>query len=369
MNNKITFPELVQLVADATSTTPRMSELFLKELFATISQSLIDGEEVTIKNLGKFAFTQVAARKSVDVNTGERIEIPGHRKLTFTPDKTLAEAVNMPFAAFEPTELSQELTDEMLQDIDQGNEPTPLVGTEPIVQTTQPAEAEEPATESTDEVAIETVAELPPVSLPVADREPTPDSEPIVASEPEVNPQDTVQAPLMQTGTVETATDTTQAEQPTRDTELIEHDAPSSTRRPFLLGLLTGILATLAIGGIVWAIMSGGSSQPTATSTPPVTDTVTTTAPVATESVKQQVTDTCTASMYLTKMAKKHYGKSDFWVYIYEENIDKIADPNNVPPGTIVIIPSREKYNINPDDNGSIDRARQRAFELMYKRQ
>ena len=73
MNNKITFPELVEQVAQNANTSKRMSELFLKELFATISQSLIDGESVKVKGIGTFKLTEVSARKSVDVNTGEEI--------------------------------------------------------------------------------------------------------------------------------------------------------------------------------------------------------------------------------------------------------------------------------------------------------
>ena len=54
MNNKVTFPELVEQVAQYANTSKRMSELFLKELFATISQSLIDGESVKVKGIGTF---------------------------------------------------------------------------------------------------------------------------------------------------------------------------------------------------------------------------------------------------------------------------------------------------------------------------
>lgn len=49
MNAKITFPDLVDLVAESTRSNRRVSELFLKELFATISQALIDGDNVTVK--------------------------------------------------------------------------------------------------------------------------------------------------------------------------------------------------------------------------------------------------------------------------------------------------------------------------------
>ena len=100
MYTKITFVELVDLMAEATSTTKRVCELFLRELFATVTQALIDGETVKIKGIGTFKVTSVKPRKSVNVSTGDAIEIAGHNKLTFTPDKSLAEAVNQPFAQY-----------------------------------------------------------------------------------------------------------------------------------------------------------------------------------------------------------------------------------------------------------------------------
>ena len=120
MNNKVTFPELVEQVAQYANTSKRMSELFLKELFATISQSLIDGESVKVKGIGTFKLTEVSPRKSVDVNTGEEIEIPGHKKLSFAPDKDMAEAINQPFMHFETEILDDDVTDDQLAAIDAG---------------------------------------------------------------------------------------------------------------------------------------------------------------------------------------------------------------------------------------------------------
>ncbi|MBQ0068495.1 MAG: HU family DNA-binding protein, partial [Bacteroidales bacterium] len=108
MDNKITFPELIELVAQSTNTSKRMSELFLKELFATISQSLINGDSVKIKNLGTFKVEDVKPRKSVSVNTGQEVEIPSHKRLTFTPAKSLADSINEPFAHFETVMLSDD---------------------------------------------------------------------------------------------------------------------------------------------------------------------------------------------------------------------------------------------------------------------
>ena len=36
MNNKITFPELIDRIAGLTNTSKRVSELFLKELFGVV---------------------------------------------------------------------------------------------------------------------------------------------------------------------------------------------------------------------------------------------------------------------------------------------------------------------------------------------
>lgn len=169
MNNKVTFPELVEQVAQYANTSKRMSELFLKELFATISQSLIDGESVKVKGIGTFKLTEVSPRKSVDVNTGEEIEIPGHKKLSFAPDKDMAEAINQPFMHFETEILDDDVTDDQLAAIDAG-EPTE-VPAEATPAEEETADTEAPAAESP--VAAEEEVVMPPVFVaPVEEPEP-----------------------------------------------------------------------------------------------------------------------------------------------------------------------------------------------------
>lgn len=172
MNNKVTFPELVEQVAQYANTSKRMSELFLKELFATISQSLIDGESVKVKGIGTFKLTEVSPRKSVDVNTGEEIEIPGHKKLSFAPDKDMAEAINQPFMHFETEILDDDVTDDQLAAIDAGV-PTeaPTADTPAEEETDDTAAAEAPAAEAP--VAAEEEVVMPPVFVaPVEEPEP-----------------------------------------------------------------------------------------------------------------------------------------------------------------------------------------------------
>ena len=161
MNNRITFPELVEQVAQCANTSKRMSELFLKELFATISQSLINGESVKVKGIGSFKLTEVSPRKSVNVNTGEEINIPGHKKLSFAPDKDLAQAVNQPFSHFETVILEDGVTDEQLAQIDAYEAETP-----------QAPDAELPS--APEAPAAETDTEVPPPFVP-ADTLPEPE--------------------------------------------------------------------------------------------------------------------------------------------------------------------------------------------------
>lgn len=196
MNNKITFPELVEQVAQYANTSKRMSELFLKELFATISQSLIDGESVKVKGIGTFKLTEVSARKSVDVNTGEEIEIPGHKKLSFAPDKSMAEAINQPFMHFETEILDDDVTDAQLAAIDAeekaaANEDSavkPQEQEQPPVFVAPPAD-DEPA--QTEPVAEESENDADAEAEADAEETPAPSSEP----EPAVEPEPSVEEP------------------------------------------------------------------------------------------------------------------------------------------------------------------------------
>ena len=108
MNDKITLPVLVNLLALRAGCTKRQSEDFLKAFFKEISASLEAGESVRLKDLGVFKVIDVEARKSVNVSNGEDHEIPAHRKVVFVPSKELASLVNEPFSMFETVELDDE---------------------------------------------------------------------------------------------------------------------------------------------------------------------------------------------------------------------------------------------------------------------
>lgn len=59
----------------------------------------------------------------------------------------------------------------------------------------------------------------------------------------------------------------------------------------------------------------------------------------------------------LTLFSLKKYGNKVFWVYIYEENKSRISNPDNIPIGTRLVLPSAKKYKIDAEDNNSINAA------------
>lgn len=107
MNERLSLQDLIDLLAKKQEITKKEAEGFLRELIAVISETIESNESVKIKDFGTFKLVKVNARKSVDVNTGEAIEIAAHYKLSFTPDKLLKEAINRPFAHFESVVLEE----------------------------------------------------------------------------------------------------------------------------------------------------------------------------------------------------------------------------------------------------------------------
>lgn len=499
MNKKIAFPELVELIADTTNSSKRLSELFLKELFGTISQALIDGESVKVKSLGTFKLTKVSVRKSVDVNTGEEIEIPSHNKLTFIPDKNLAEAINTPFSQFETTVLSDEVTNEELAAVEQEDD-EPAAEAEPVEETASETTAESQTTEepagddSYEAEDVNTLGEAveeteraeasneivtPPPFVPheettenyvqqmpelaveevvdkTDDDSSLEENKPDAASEATVEPETTIDGtenveenaaggeteaiadeetadvPEAAPVQAEVADDEPQAGDSATDSEedvLEENDDVAETEselpqpqpeapqqqmvlpsdyqriefekklkeetrkslmRGFLWGVLVAVFACCVIGYLLYTSHGQNQQPPMADIVPDtlvVADSVaekpaakqqdTTTevqkTPVqAPDSEKKPETSTKVVrdtinGRTLMSMSTKHYGKWCFWVYIYEENKSKIANPNNMRPGTVLVIPPAEKYGIDPKNKASVEKAKKKSFEILKR--
>ncbi len=96
----------------------KADEMAFAEAFQSIfEEALLRDKILKISGLGTFKLIPVESRKSVNVNTGEEIEIAGHYKLTFTPDVSLKDKVNEPLAHLETIELDADVVVENQDEI------------------------------------------------------------------------------------------------------------------------------------------------------------------------------------------------------------------------------------------------------------
>ena len=162
MDNKIGIQELAAAIAKVREIDGSEAEIFCRSVFEVVSEFLVKDKLVKIKGLGTFKLIEVSDRESINVNTGERIVIAGHTKMSFTPDSVLRDTVNRPFADFETTVLSDNASTEKMEFIP-----------------AEPAKAEKPKVE---ELKKETKPE--PKPEPKAEPKPEPKAEP--KAEPKV---------------------------------------------------------------------------------------------------------------------------------------------------------------------------------------
>lgn len=107
MNEKLTIQYLVELLVNRHEVSQEDADVFVREFFLLIEQALDADQYVKIKGLGTFKLIGVNSRESVNVNTGERIKIEGHTKISFTPDPSLRDIINRPFSHFETVVLNE----------------------------------------------------------------------------------------------------------------------------------------------------------------------------------------------------------------------------------------------------------------------
>ena len=99
--------DLAKIVADRYDMHQQDAEKFMDDMFSLIRSALINDEQVKIKGLGTFKVQTVKERASVNVNTGEKVMINSHDRISFTPDATMRDSVNKPFAHFVTVPLNE----------------------------------------------------------------------------------------------------------------------------------------------------------------------------------------------------------------------------------------------------------------------
>lgn len=403
MNQKITFPELIELMARRQKCSKREAENYLRELMTLMSDVISTGETMKINSLGTFKSVWVEDRVSVNVQTGEPYTIPGHYKLTFTPTKQVRDAVNEPFACFAVEVLPDDApiltaerqesndmvdNDDEVQDEIVSREEEKAEDKKAVVEQCEQAhltpecepeenscvisDSVEPSNIVVEEKTEDTVTEIEEDCAVIAIDEEVEDT-PIIPTEEETAPSHTDD-----------------------ENNISDNDKDNAISSTYRKGLFTGIAVATTIFAIALLLIylymarfaTSADQQPisvpfdTLQVEEAIADTlamqqdtlVVDTLPLHVEeealpsAISPLQVDTIRKGVFLTNISLKHYGHKAFWVYIYEENKNIISNPDLIPIGTVVVIPSAQKYGINAADSASVNRAKEIADEIKARK-
>ncbi len=189
MSTTLALPGIVEYFVATTGCTADEARNYLAEFSDIIGDSMHKGESVEIAGIGTFK----------RIGAGEGAEV------AFEPSETLTEAVNAPFAMFDPVELDDEVTEEMLDTAidesdfytpeeesaeDESSEaeetPAPESESEDEPESEEASEEEEPEEDETIEVAETVIVGEPVVKAEEEPEEPTEEpleGEPMEASQ------------------------------------------------------------------------------------------------------------------------------------------------------------------------------------------
>lgn len=377
-DEKITLTQLRKSVARKTGEKEEVLQTFLNELFQVVVEGLKRDGWVRISGLGQFKVQQVAERKSVNVQTGEKIVIDGYKKVVFVPEVALKNKVNEPYQHLSAIQIegaeASTKTDENLplqklgEQADEINDIlAELVQMDSAIgtQTQMSSQAEE--SETTAEEA-EPVSQTP-VELDKATQE--------------------------------------QSEQTSVESEKHEYQQPDydfepekkSSRWKWIIIILV-LLVLGAASFCVWYWLSGRFEQKEVVAieteviedldtleTLEALDTIenldTVAESVDVEPVSQKpksimeleltdidYSDTLTVEEVimgtrLAQMARRNYGSPHFWVYIYQANKDKLKTPHRFPLGMQIVIPRLPDSLVNRNNPRAVERAKQFEKELL----
>ena len=271
---KVSLQDLASVLVERWHLGKKEASMFVNEMFFVIQKSLDEDKIVKVKGLGTFKIIDVDDRESVDVNTGDRVLIEGHGKITFTPDALMKELVNKPFSQFETVVLNEGVDFNEAEAVSQPEETAipdevedssaPLVE---FVDEPQPEIVEEPVKLMEPEVP--EVAETP--AKPDTPKEPEKPKEP---KKPESMDHPEKSEEIVEPKASESSenSDSSESSDDSDDSDVPEEpEMPEETSafKKYLKWIGIAVL-TLAVGILIGYLMGNRSSTPQAPETPSV---------------------------------------------------------------------------------------------------
>lgn len=335
MENKIAISSLASSLASATGKTKKVCEDFLREYFRLVSEVLESGDTLKIKGFGTFKIVEVESRESVNIATGEKQEIAAYRKVSFTPAKELAAAINAPFIDFESVEMDDEIPEEIFNDEESADDE---ISNENNVDN-QRLEVGSEEEGADDEITYEAYKDV---------------------ERGETGPEETVPAEVPE-------------ESPVVLPEY-DYDEEEPVKSRFGIGFLVGALSTFAVCAVIftigcfldwWPVNFGNPKEQIVEIQEP--NEARENQEELPQAEVEPVYDTVSTTRYLTTIAREHYGDFNFWPYIYLENESILGHPDRITPGTKVVVPELSKYGVEVSNPEDVKKAKAKAAEIYAR--
>jgi len=326
MSEKITFKELIEQISNETKQSQNSTNSFVHELVQIIESGLENSGSVSISGFGKFELRWMNERKGRNPQTGEEITIPGQNKVVFKPYKKLREDVNRPYASMTPRILDDQDEESDQEHVEAEDKSKPISA--PALNVSSSASSRKGETPKEDDGESMLVER----SKPKSDRPPK-------------------AKPIEKTSPITTSM---------KD----ERDMAESVQKAGNFKwsyAAASIIAAIALFAILFMMLRPGPTTETAqeqqfvpTDQPAQTQTGT-----LQQAEPQQEADVgasepdqpeflshnIEAGESLWNIAQDYYDDPYLWPLIYEENRDKIDNPNVVMSGTDLSIPVVEDAN------------------------
>lgn len=336
---KLTWIELRKAIANHAGSSEKETATFLNALITQIQNGLKEDRQVRITGLGTFRLQEVSPRKSVDVTTGEAIVIPGYNKVSFLPEIGVKELVQ----SGTPTTPTEE--DSPLQRLGKQAEEIVSIIHNEINIPTEPERPEKPESPETPDI---------PESPEKPKAEPSPEAK-IQTIEKQQSAFHFLRDLLITLcviilllvgcfflvkggirnwieGQMNRVTLTTQAKQ-----EPVENPC---------------LIDTIPCASVVEEAETVEETK-TAEKTEVVEG-----IPAKRVYTEFMATETIQPGSRLAYLARKYYGQTDLWVFIYEANKDRYTNPNAIPMGEeirIPVLPAEWQDLNNPQVRQTID--------------
>ena len=275
----------------------------------------------------------------------------------FTPSDELLRQVNKPFEMFAPTLLKEGV---QWPDVEE-----------------QPAESLEQACPSIISSRIaESTATPQPASTPPAW---TPQSQAVTPATPTPPPfsasESSFPTAKATTPPPPPASESNEAESIVATPPPYRREEPQERKpRKLWLWIVIPLVAVLVMALLLWFFAFGKQEMPSSRTTPPpstmipveATPTIDTVAPidsvapVADTTAQQEILTTVILGNgdYLARYAHRYLGRSEYWIYIYLANKEQIKDPDNIPLGTEIKIPSPQSVGITGNQEADLATAK-----------